>query len=327
MEPHKIKVTGGLRGQEKHDTGLPSESAVHDDGLIPKPRPMDSTAAGKGILYVVATPIGNLDDITIRALNALKAVDIIACEDTRNTRVLLNRWSISTRLMSLHKFSEARKTDTILERLRLGDNVALVSDAGTPAVSDPGGRLVRAVLDMGFRVIPIPGPSSITAAISASGMDGSSFLYLGFVPRRATQRKPFFEKIAVEERTSVFFETPTRILPTLEIAADVLGERRIVLMRELTKVHEEILAGTASDVLAELRAKETVKGEIIVLVEGRGQQLVSEDLRDMVKELIEEGLSGKRLAVEAHKRFGVRKSAAYEKFLEITEGKDLLEID
>ena len=304
-----------------------SSATAEHDGLVPEQRPTDSTAAGKGALYVVATPIGNLDDITVRALEVLKAADIIACEDTRKSRVLLDRWSISTRLMSLHKFSETRKTTTILERLRLGDNVALISDAGTPAVSDPGSRLVRVVLDGGFRVIPIPGASSITAALSASGMEGANFVYLGFAPKREAQRKDFFERIAAEERTSIFFETPTRILPSLDIAAAVLGERRVVLMRELTKIHEEILTGTATDILAILGARETVKGEIIVLVEGRGREPAAVDLTEVVRELIEEGLSGKRLADEAHKRFGVRKSVAYERFLEMTEGRESVETD
>jgi 16S rRNA (cytidine1402-2'-O)-methyltransferase len=326
MAPPKVKVTRQHRERETQDSGVSHLSAEHS-GLVPKAQPIDSTAAGKGILYVVATPIGNLADITVRALETLKEVDIIACEDPRTSRVLLDRWNVATKLMSLHKFSEARKTATILERLRLGDNVALISDAGTPAISDPGSRLVRAVLEGHFRVIPIPGASSITAALSASGMEGSSFVYLGFAPKRATHRNDFFEKIAAEERTSVFFDTPMRILASLEIATTVLGDRRVVLMRELTKIHEEILTGTAADILATLHARETVKGEIVVLVEGISHEPAAVDLAEAVGELIEEGLSGKRLADEAHKRIGVRKSVAYEKFLEMTEEREPAEED
>ncbi len=184
-----------------------------------------------GILHVVATPIGNLDDITIRGLQALKDADLIACEDTRKSRILLSRWDISTPLMSLHRFSEARKIAAILERLQQGENVALISDAGTPAVSDPGNRLVRAVLDAGLSVTPVPGPCSIVAALSVSGMDASCFVYLGFVPRKDDQRRAFFEGLLGEKRSAVFFETPRRIQASLGIAAEIMGSRRIMLFQ------------------------------------------------------------------------------------------------
>ncbi len=271
----------------------------------------------KGVLYVVSTPIGNLEDITLRALDVLGKVDLIACEDTRKSRILLERRNISTRLVSLHRFSESRKTQVILERLESGENVAIISDAGTPAISDPGSRLVRAALEAGFVVTPIPGPSSITTALSVSGMDCSSFVYLGFAPRTDDQRRVFFDKVKREQRTSLFFETAKRIQATLQVAKEVLGERRLVLVRELTKLHEEIIPGTAASILARLESRASVKGEIVVVVEGGSGANSQIDVRDAVKLLMAEGLSGKRLAEEAHSRFGVRKSEAYEAFLMI----------
>lgn len=271
----------------------------------------------KGVLYVVSTPIGNLEDITARAVMTLKAVSVVACEDTRQSRILMQRWNISTRLMSLHRFSESRKTQAILERLDRGEDVAIVTDAGTPAISDPGHRIVRAALDAGFQVTPIPGPSSITAALSVSGMDCSTFAYLGFVPRKDEQRRSFFQRILKSELTCVFFETPHRILETLKVAAEILGSRRTVLTRELTKLHEEILSASAGDLLQILEAREVIKGEIVIVVEGQAGLPTDIDLDEAVKSLMAEGLSGKRLADEAHKRFGVKKSAAYESFLRL----------
>ncbi len=270
-----------------------------------------------GILHVVATPIGNLDDITIRGLQVLKNADLIACEDTRKSRILLSRWDISTPLMSLHRFNEARKIATILERLQQGETVALISDAGTPAVSDPGDRLVKAVLDAGFSVTPAPGPCSIVAALSVSGMDASAFVYLGFVPRKDDQRRVFFQELLDEKRSAVFFETPRRIQATLKIAAEMMGSRRMALFRELTKLHEEILAGTAGELLEALDSRASVKGEIVVVVEGAIDGGSGVDPEEAVRCLAAEGFSGKRLADEAHRRFGMKKSEAYRVYLKV----------
>ena len=280
-----------------------------------------STNDQDGVLFVVSTPIGNLGDITVRAIDILRSVDLIACEDTRRSRVLLQRWDITSELMSLHRFSEKRKSQTILDRLKRGGKIALISDAGTPAVSDPGHRLVRIALEAGIRVSPIPGPSSITAALSASGIDCSSFVYLGFVPRKNDARRSFFHSLLVEDRTSIFFETPRRICVTLRIATQVLGAKPMVLFRELTKVHEEILFGSAGDILKILESRDTIKGEIIVVVEGGIEKTPAIDSDKAVKNLLKEGFSGKRLADEACKRFGVKKGEAYAKFLEIKNDK------
>ncbi len=275
----------------------------------------------RGILHVVATPIGNLSDITQRAIEVLNSVDVIACEDTRKSRTLLQRWQISTKVMSLHKFSESRKTQAILDRLERGENVALITDAGTPALSDPGSRLVRAAVDAGYRVTPIPGASAITAALSVSGMDTSSFVYLGFAPRKDEQRQRFFKEILSEERTSIFFESPKRLQDTLRVASQILGVKQMMVMRELTKLHEELLHGTATEIFQALETRHTVKGEIIVVVEGRSHSADEVDLDVVVKTLLGEGYSGKKLADEARRRYGVRKSDAYARFLDLKETK------
>jgi 16S rRNA (cytidine1402-2'-O)-methyltransferase len=274
-----------------------------------------------GALYVVATPIGALDDITHRAVKVLKEVDLILCEDTRKSRILLNRWEVKGRLMSLHRFTEAKKTAVVLEKLQSGMDAALITDAGTPGISDPGHRLVAAARDAGFRVSPVPGPSSITAALSASGMDASSFVFLGFAPRSADKRRAFFEQLVGETRTAVFFETAVRIISCLEIAAECLGERRAVLWREMTKMHEEAVSGTLRDILGALAERPIVKGEMVVVVEGaalRGAASAA-DVDDAVRALMHEGFTGKRLAVEARRRFGIAQSDAYRRFLLLRE--------
>jgi 16S rRNA (cytidine1402-2'-O)-methyltransferase len=270
-----------------------------------------------GVLYIVATPIGNLDDITVRALEVLRTVNLVACEDTRKSRVLLSRWQIATETMSLHKFSEVRKAEQILRRLEQGQRVALICDAGTPALSDPGSRLVKAARDAGFTVVPVPGPSSITAALSVSGMDSSSFLYLGFAPRTDPKRKIFFQELLTEHRSSVFFETAKRILATLHVASEILPARKMVLLRELTKVYEEILAGDAATLAQTLELRDSIKGEIVIVVSGAADSRVPVDCEEIVHELMREGLSGKRLADEAHRRFGVRKGDAYSTYLKL----------
>jgi 16S rRNA (cytidine1402-2'-O)-methyltransferase len=271
----------------------------------------------QGKLYLVATPIGNLDDITVRAIDVLKKVNLIACEDTRKSRILLQRWDISRPLMSLHRFSESRRIKTIAERLERGEHVALVSDAGTPAISDPGSRLVKAVIEAGFVVTPIPGASSITAALSVSGMDCSSFTYLGFVPRKSDQRRIFFEDLLAETRTTIFFETARRISATLTVAAEILASRRMVMLRELTKLHEDIISGTADVLLKALERKRALRGEMTVALEGAPGREEGEDPDAAVRHLMSEGFSGKRLAEEAHRRFGIGKTAAYRRYLEL----------
>jgi 16S rRNA (cytidine1402-2'-O)-methyltransferase len=273
----------------------------------------------KGRLYIVATPIGNLDDITIRAIKVLGSVDLIACEDTRKSSILLRHLDIKVPIISLHKFSEAQRTATILNKLEQGKDVALVSDAGTPAVSDPGSLLVHAVRESGYQVVPIPGPSSITTALSVAGVDCSTFVYLGFAPKKDVQLKRFFNEIREQQNTCVFFESPARVVKTLRVATEILGSRPMLLMRELTKLYEEIFPGSPESILANLEQRPSIKGEIVIVVEPGSPVQDDIDLTDVVTSLMDEGFSGKRLAEEAHKRYRVKKSLAYDIFLEIKD--------
>jgi 16S rRNA (cytidine1402-2'-O)-methyltransferase len=273
----------------------------------------------KGVLYVVATPIGNLDDITIRAIKVLGSVDLIACEDTRKSGILLRHVNVKASTISLHKFSEAQRITTILTKLDQGKDVALISDAGTPAVSDPGSRLVHAARESGYLVVPIPGPSSITAALSVAGLDCSTFVYLGFAPKKDAQLKHFIKEISEKQSACVFFESPARVIKTLRVAAEILGSRPMLLMRELTKLHEEILSGTSVSILTDLEQRPSIKGEVVIVVEPGSPVQDDIDLAEAVTSLMTEGFSGKRLAEEAYKRYGVKKGLAYDIFLEIKD--------
>jgi len=193
-----------------------------------------------GTLFVVATPIGNLEDITVRALRVLRSVAVIAAEDTRRTAQLLARHAIATPTTSLHEHNESRKASGIVERLARGEDVALVSDAGTPTVSDPGGRLIRAAIDAGIRVEPLPGASAVLAALAVAGFDTEAFAFFGFPPIRSADRKRWFERVAAVRGTVVFFEAPHRILPTMDELRRTIGDCEVLVARELTKVHEQL---------------------------------------------------------------------------------------
>lgn len=206
----------------------------------------------RGTLYLVATPIGNLEDVTARALRVLREASVVAAEDTRRTAGLLRHFGLSTPLTSLHEHNEHRKHRALLERLAAGETVALVSDAGTPLISDPGAELVRAARAAGHRVEAVPGPSAVLAALTASGLPCDTFAFLGFAPARQAERVQWLRRAASEPHTVVFFEAPHRVRDTLTAIAEIFGERQISLGRELTKVHEEILTGTAAEVLGSL---------------------------------------------------------------------------
>jgi 16S rRNA (cytidine1402-2'-O)-methyltransferase len=220
-----------------------------------------------GKFYIVATPIGNLEDITLRALRILKEVDLVLCEDTRQTKKLLDRYEIKTPTLSYHQYSKLQKIEQIIELLRNGKNLALVSDAGTPAISDPGGKLVEEVLKaLGeeVKIIPIPGPTAVAAAASVSGFPTDKFLFLGFPPHKHG-RAAFFKMVAEAEGTVIFYESTHRILKSLEELKAEIGERQVAVCRELTKMFETIYRGTASEVLEKLKAG-TTKGEFVVVV-------------------------------------------------------------
>lgn len=231
-----------------------------------------------GQLVVVATPLGNLGDLSPRALALLRDADAIYCEDTRRTRVLLsaNGLSGAGRLSSLREHNEAAQAERVVERVRAGELVVLVSDAGTPGISDPGSRTVATVVAAGLPVTTAPGPSALIAALAISGLDTERFIMEGFVPRRAGDRARRFASWADEERTVVFYESPRRVGATLEELASRYPDRRVVVVRELTKIHEEVLRGTLAEVASRLRGRE-VLGEIVVVLEGATHQVVMDD--------------------------------------------------
>lgn len=219
-----------------------------------------------GTLYVVATPIGNLEDVTLRALRVLREVSLIAAEDTRRTARLLQHYSISTRTTSLHAHNERSRTPSLIARLQAGESIALVSDAGTPIVSDPGTHLVAAAHAAGIRVEPIPGPSALIAALSASGLMEGEFVFVGFPPNRSKARNEWFTRLATETRVIILYEAPHRIRATLDVMLETLGDRVIALARELTKAHEELVVGPISE-FTELTLQE--RGEFTVVISGK----------------------------------------------------------
>ncbi len=219
-----------------------------------------------GILYIVPTPIGNLDDITLRALRILREAKLIAAEDTRTSRILLQHYDITTPLTSYHEHNKLAKLDSIFETLEAGD-VALISDAGTPGISDPGYELIRAAIDRGYRVEPLPGANAIIPALVGSGLPSDSFLYLGFLPRKSASLQTFFQSVAAEPHTLVVYESPNRLTATLKILLQTLGDRPICVARELSKKFEEFQRGAVSEVLAHFQAT-APRGEITLVIAG-----------------------------------------------------------
>lgn len=220
-----------------------------------------------GILYIVSTPIGNLEDITLRALRVLKEVDLIAAEDTRRTRHLLTHYRIHKPLLSYHEHNRRVREEALLSELRDGKNVALVTDAGTPGISDPGEHLVRRAVQESIPLVPVPGPSALVAALSVSGLPTESFLFYGFLPSKAKARQKFLLSLKERPQTLIFYESPKRLRSFLEDAVRILGERQVVVAREMTKIFEELSRGTVSEVLREFEEEE-VKGEVTIVMEG-----------------------------------------------------------
>jgi 16S rRNA (cytidine1402-2'-O)-methyltransferase len=219
-----------------------------------------------GLLYVVSTPIGNLEDITYRAVNALKSADWIACEDTRTTHRLLAHYAITTRSLSYHEHNELERAPELTARLLAGETGALVSDAGTPLLSDPGYRLVRAAVEAGVKVEALPGASALLAALVVSGLPSDQFHFAGFLPSKQGARARQLEALGEEAATLIFYETPHRILEALDDIAAALGSREVVVARELTKIHEEVLRGTAAQIRETLAARDAVRGEFVILI-------------------------------------------------------------
>lgn len=265
-----------------------------------------------GTIYLVATPIGNLEDITLRALRVLKECDLIACEDTRHTRKLLSHFAIEQLLVSYHEHNEAERAAELVRRALAGESIAIVSDAGMPGISDPGYRVVREAIEAGVPVVPVPGAVAIEAALAASGLPTDAFRFGGFLPAKTVKRRKALEVLAAEETTLVFYEAPHRIPETLEDVLATLGDRPVVVARELTKIHEEFLRGRATEVLETLRARPRVQGEITLLI-GKGEKLVRSDLGvgDRVEELIKGGLARMDAIKQAARERGLSKREAY----------------
>jgi 16S rRNA (cytidine1402-2'-O)-methyltransferase len=269
-------------------------------------------------LYLVATPIGNLEDITLRALRILKGVELIACEDTRQTQKLLNHYGITTKTVSYHEHNEMTKAAELVVDLEGGARIALVTDAGMPGISDPGFRLITLAIRHGVPVVPIPGSSAFLAALVASGLPTDSFRFSGFLPSKRGERRTLLESLRDSTRTEAFYEAPHRLVETLEDIVEVLGPaRHIVVAREITKIHEEFLRGKAGDILATLKSRGDVKGEITLLIARPEESAQSAaparvSVRDRVQQLIsEEKLDEKAALKKVAKELGVSKSEAY----------------
>lgn len=267
-------------------------------------------------LYIVATPIGNLEDITLRALRILKEVDLIACEDTRQTQKLLNHYEINTRAISYHEHNERERAEELVREIQKGKSVALVSDAGIPGISDPGYRLIALAIEHKIPVIPIPGAAAFVTALAGSGLQTDSFCFHGFLPAKAGQRRKMLEEICASKPTEIFYEAPHRILEALQDITDILGEGRpVVIAREITKIHEEFLRGSAGALLEKMKGKE-VRGEITLLI-GKAdvaseKPASKKSLRTRLGEIMREQKLDEKSALKlAAKERGISKSEAY----------------
>jgi 16S rRNA (cytidine1402-2'-O)-methyltransferase len=284
--------------------------------------PANGAAPGRGCLYIVGTPIGNLEDITLRALRILKEVDLIACEDTRHTQKLLNHYNISKTLVSYHEHNEMTRSSELLIQLEQGAKIALVSDAGMPLVSDPGYRLVTLCVRHKIPVVPIPGPSAMLAALAAAGLPNEEFLFVGFLPQRSGERRRMLERLRIEERTIIFYEAPHRVAESIVDAQEILGDRAACIAREVTKLHEEFLRGKLSQ-LAESLAEQPARGEITLIVgppepsSSTTQAESAQSLSDRVEELIRQAKLDRKEALKlAAKERGLTRRAAYEQLVE-----------
>lgn len=272
-----------------------------------------------GKLYIVATPIGNLEDITLRALRVLKEVDLIAAEDTRQTLKLLNHYEINKSLISYHRHNEDVKSEILIEKLKNGENIALVSDAGTPGICDPGEEVIRKAIDEDIEVIPIPGACAMINALIVSGISTKEFLFLGFLPLNKKLRKEKFNEIENSNKTIIIYEAPHKMKTTLMDLKEILKNRKIVLARELTKIHEEFIRKDIDEILNEV---DSLKGEMILIIEGNKEQLKTEN--NLIEMSLEEhynfyekkGLNKKEIIKQIAKDRNLNKNEVYMKFLD-----------
>lgn len=270
-----------------------------------------------GTLYIVATPIGNLEDITQRALRVLGEVEVVACEDTRRTRVLLNHFGIKTRTISYHEHNEYERAEQICKLLSEGKSVALVSDAGTPLINDPGFRVIGAAIELNLPVVPIPGATALITALIASGLPSDQFLFAGFLPARANARRAKLSELSAIPATLIFYEAPHRIAAALQDAGAVLGNRPAAVARELTKIHEEIVRGRLHELAERFGAGWIARGEIVLVISGEGieapatETLEPGKLIERVGELEREGLDAKAALKKAARELGMKRAEAY----------------
>lgn len=274
----------------------------------------------KGKLYLVATPIGNLEDITIRALNILKEVDLIAAEDTRHTLKLLNHFEITKPLISYYKQNEKSKSEILIKKILEGHNIAVVSDAGTPGISDPGEEIVRCAIKNNIEIVPIPGACAFVNALIASGMNTKEFIFIGFLSALKKDKKEKLEEIKYEKRTIILYEAPHKLKGTLESIYEVLGNRNIVLARELTKIYEEFIRGKVSDILPKI---DESKGEFVIIIEGNSESQKDIEIANLNKGSLEEhyhfyeleGMEKKEIVKKIAKDRNVNKNEIYKYFL------------
>jgi 16S rRNA (cytidine1402-2'-O)-methyltransferase len=274
-----------------------------------------------GTLYIVATPIGNLEDITQRALRVLAEVELIACEDTRRTGVLLKHYGIKTRMLSYHEHNETARAAELSEMLLRGASVAVVSDAGTPGISDPGFRLARLATGVGARVVPLPGATAFVAALVASGLPTDEFFFGGFLPARSTQRRARLQQVRALPSTLIFYEAPHRIAATLSDAREILGEREAVVARELTKLHEEIVRAPLSELALRFAAEGSARGEMVLLIDraaigGEAVESVgAQDISARVAAFEDEGLDQRAALKRAARELGLSRDEAYRRLV------------
>jgi 16S rRNA (cytidine1402-2'-O)-methyltransferase len=279
-----------------------------------------------GTLYLIATPIGNLEDITHRAVRLLGEVDVIACEDTRHTKKLLNHYGISTRTISYHEHNERERSTELIERLKSGADVAVVSDAGTPGISDPGFRLARIAIDCDVQVVPVPGASALISALVASGLPTDEFFFGGFLPARSGARRARLAELRSLPATLIFYEGPHRIAATLKDAQEILGERQAVVARELTKIHEEIARGSLSELAARFSSPESARGEMVLVIDrtvlpGESAPNQSEaSVSALVMELEAKGLDHRTALKKAARELGLSRDEAYRRL--VSERRD-----
>jgi len=279
-------------------------------------------AGGKENLYIVSTPIGNLEDITLRALKTLRHVHIIAAEDTRHTGILLRKYHIHTPQTSYHDHNKEEKAEVLIDKMKQGKDVALVSDAGTPGISDPGYYLIKRAIEEGIKIIPIPGPTAMIAAISISGLPTDAFVFEGFLPARKGARQKRLRTLRDERRTIILFEAPHRLKESLEDILNIMGDRRIVITRELTKIHEEVLRGRISEI-KEMLKNRSLKGEITIIIEGKRdddeeeERLKEKNVEEHLRSLLNKGMSVKDAVREVSRTLGVQRKMVYRKALAI----------